>query len=403
MHDSTESSDLSSQSSKKRGHSANGRKKIIKETSKQKQRPYAQKNQEVIELKENAGIDSGTEATLLPEGLAEQDSAYSVAEEHLTPFSSLLCKIIGRGRAEIAQIAHKLDVSENTVYRWMNGISEPRSVHLKHLIEVFPSHYESLVYAFEQTFGSVPEVSLQGLHEVQKEIYQYVLKILATTADNNARFWQITQAIFDYALHHMDRENRGLAMTFAKLMPPHDDGIHSLLEVFVRGTSPWPYVMETKRYLGSTTLAGTAAEHQRMQIWDDTDIDSRVQVEIDQFERCACAVPVTRGHLIGGVLIVSSAQPGFFHDSMVCQAVAECALMMGTALADQDFYPFELLCLRPMPHLQWQDEELALSYRDRIITYARMHSMPFRDAEAQVQLDLEREFEQRAHSKLEHT
>jgi hypothetical protein len=346
MYDGTEPSDLSPQSSKKREHSANGRKRLIKETSKQKQRHSTQKDQKVIEPKKNVEIDSTTAVSLLREGLAEENQAYTVAVEHLTPFSSLLCEIIGRGRAEIARVAHKLDVSENTVYRWMNGISEPRSVHLKHLIEVFPSHYESLVYAFEQTFGSTPEVSPQSLHEVQKEIYQHVLRILATTADNNARFWQITEAIFDYALHHIDKENRGLALTFAKLMPPHDDGIHSLLEFFVRGTSPWPYVMETKRYLGSTTLAGTAAEHQRMQIWDDTDTDSRVQVEVDQFERCACAIPVTRGHLIGGVLIVSSAKPGFFHDPMVSEAVTEYALMMGTALADRisipsNFYAYD--------------------------------------------------------------
>src|SRR2546429_8571756 len=113
MHDSTEPSDLSPQSSKKREHSANGRKKLVKETSKQKQQSYAQEDQKVIKLKKNAGIDSTTTGALLPEGLAEQDSAYPVAEEHLTPFSSLLRKIIRRDRAEIARIAHKLDVSEN--------------------------------------------------------------------------------------------------------------------------------------------------------------------------------------------------------------------------------------------------------------------------------------------------
>ena len=190
-------------------------------------------------------------------------------------------------------------------------------------------------------------------------------------------------------------------MTFAKLMPPRDDGIHSLIEVVMYGTSPWSHCVETKVYLGSTTLAGSAAELQRMQIWDDTDINSRVQVAVDQFERCACAVPVKRGHLLGGVLIVSSARSGFFRDPMVCQAVAEYALMMGIALADKDFYPFELLRLLPMPHLQWQHKELALSYRDRITTYARVYGMSFRDAEAQVQLDLEQEFGQRAHSELE--
>jgi len=402
MHDSTEPSDFSPLSGKKREHSANGRKKPIKETSKQKQRYSILKDQKVIDLKKNAEIDSTPAGSLLLEGLAEQDLAYSGAEEHLTPFSSLLCKIISRDRAEIARIAHKLDVSENTVYRWMNGISEPRSVHLKRLIEAFPGHHESLTYAVHQTFGSVPEMSPQSLREVRKETYQSALEILATTADNNVRFWQITQAIFDDGLRHMDTENRGLAMTFAKLMPPHNDGIHSLIEVIVRGTPPWPHSIESKAYLGSTTLAGTAVEVQRMQLWDERDTDNRVQVQIDRFERCACAMPVMRGQLIGGVLIVSSAQPGLFHDPMICQAVMEYALMMGVALADQDFYPFKLLHLRPMPDLQQQHEELALSYRDRIITYARMHGMPFRDAEAQVQYDLEREFEQRAHSELEH-
>jgi hypothetical protein len=173
------------------------------------------------------------------------------------------------------------------------------------------------------------------------------------------------------------------------------------VEVIMRGTAPWSHLTESKVYLGSTSLAGTAAELQRIQFWDDTDTDSRVQVEVDQFERSACAVPVTRGQYIGGVLIVSSAQPGFFHDPIVCRVVAQYALMMEIALADEDFYPFKLLRLRPMPHLQWQHKELALSYRDRITRYARMHGMPFRDAEARVQFELEQEFEQRACSELE--
>ena len=361
-----------------------------------------QKVQRGIEPKENAEIDNAPARMLLSEGLPEQGQIHSVGEEHLTPFSSLLCKIIGRDRAEIAQIAHQLDVSENTIYRWMNGISEPRSRYLKRLIEIFPSHHESLTYAIHQTFGSVPETPLQNLDEVRKEIYRSVLEILSTVADRSARFWQITQAIFDYGLHHMDRENRGFAMTFAKVMPPYDDGIHSLVEVLMRGSSPWPCSTESRAYLGSTTLAGMAAELQRMQIWDDSDTDNRTQVEVDQFDRSVCAVPVTRGPLIGGVLIVSSAQSGFFREPNVCQIVAEYALLMGVALADQDFYPSELLCLRPMPHLQWQRKELALSYRDRLIAYARTYGKPFREAEAQVQRELEREFEQKAHSELKH-
>ena len=323
MLDGTEPSDLSLQSSKKREHSANGRKGPLKETPKRNQRYSKQKDQKVIRPKKNVEIDNTTAVSLLHEGLAEEDQAYSAVEEHLTPFSSLLCKIIRRDRAEIARIAHKIDVSENTIYRWMNGISEPRSVHLKRLLEAFPSHHESLTYAIHQTFGSVPEMPVQSLHEVRKEIYQSVLEILATTADNNARSGKSRRPFLIMGYIIWIRKTEVLAMTFAKLMPPHDDGIYSLLEVFSRGTSPWPYIIETKRYLGSTTLAGTAAELQRMQLWDDTDVGSRVQVEVDHLERCACAVPITRGDLIGGVLIISGAQPGIFHDPMVCQASAE--------------------------------------------------------------------------------
>lgn len=368
--------------------------------SKQKKQLYMKQDQKITRPKNDAEIDSATALPLLSEGLSEEDLAFSAVEEQLTPFSRLLCKIIPRDRAEIARIAHKLDVSENTIYRWMNSTSGPRPAHLKRLLEAFPNYHESLTKAIHQTFGTAPEVPLPALREVRKEIYQSVLEILATISDKHTRLWQITQAIFDYALDHMDTEKRGLAMTFAKLMPPHDDGIHSLLEVIVRGTPPWPHTTETRVYLGSTTLAGTAAELQRMQCWDETDTNSRVQVEIDEFERCACAVPVSRGQCIGGVLIASCAHPGFFRDPIVCQAVAEYALMMGVALADEDFYPFELLRLRPMPHLQWQHEELACSYRDRITKYARMHDMPFRDAEARAQLELEQEFEQRASSEL---
>jgi len=116
---------------------------------------------------------------------------------------------------------------------------------------------------------------------------------------------------------------------------------------------------------------------------------------------CVCCSSHTRlPHW--GVLIVSSAQPGFFRDPMVCPSSSGICSVEGIALADKDFYPVELLRLRPMPHLQWQHKELALSYRDRITTYARIHGMSFRDAEAQVQLDLEQEFEQRAHSELEY-
>jgi hypothetical protein len=150
MDESIESSDLSPQSRKKREYVADGHKKPIKATSRQKQQHGVQRNQKVTELKENVEVEGYSAMALPSENLAEQDAA----EEQLTPFSSLLHNIIRRDRAEVARIAHKLDVAENTIYRWMNGVSEPRPAHLRRLIEAFPSYHESFIYAIRQTFGS---------------------------------------------------------------------------------------------------------------------------------------------------------------------------------------------------------------------------------------------------------
>jgi len=61
----------------------------------------------------------------------------------------------------------------------------------------------------------------------------------------------------------------------------------------------WPHFIETKVYLVA-------------QLWQVQQLNCNacnsgmtqistvgVQVEVDEFERCACAVPVTRGYLIG--------------------------------------------------------------------------------------------------------
>ena len=279
-------------------------------------------------------------ATAVMSGEQEEQLAYTLTENNLTSFSRLLSNILRRDRSEITRVAHELEVAENTIYRWMNGSSEPRMAHLKRLPEVLSDHRSTLIYAINQTFGSIVEMSFPGLREIRKDVYYRVLELVSTSEDADTRFYQVSQAVFEYALLHMDIERKGLAMMFAKLMPPRADGIHSMRETAIRGTHPWPLAVKGRAYLGSSTLAGSTAVLQRIQLWEDTDCHHRAQVEVDDFERSACAVPVMRGNLIAGVLVVSSAQPAFFHDPMACKAVAEYALMMGVALGDQDFIPF---------------------------------------------------------------
>src|SRR5205807_3026246 len=196
-------------------------------------------------------------------------------------------------------------------------------------------------------------------------------ELFTTTAETDVRSWQITQTIFEYALLHLDSQCQGLAVTYAKVMPALPDGIHSLCEAMMRGNYPWPFALENHMYLGSTTLAGTTAMLQRMQTWDNLEESERLQVEVDEFERSACAYPVVRGRRISGVLIISSTQPDFFADPQAREAVVEYAQLLSLAFPEEDFYPFSTLHLRPMPDLKWQRAELSRSYINRIITCAR--------------------------------
>ena len=276
----------------------------------------------------------------------------------------------------------------------MNGRSQPRPVNLKKLLDVLPQHVSNLAFVINQTFPDVLESLSVDLHEVQKDIYRRVMDIATTTLDDDARQWQITQAIFEYALLHLDTERRGLAITYAQLMPPRDDGIHSLVESTMRGNYPWPFALENHTYLGSTTLAGTAATLVRLQIWDNVSKSTRLQVEVDNYERSACAFPVMHSGCIAGVLIISSTQTNFFANPIACQAVIEYAQLLSLAFSEQAFYPFSLLNLRPMPDLKWQRAEISQSYVNRIITYARNMDISRQEAELLVRRDMETEFEE---------
>src|SRR5256885_4334102 len=325
---------------------------------------------------------------------AHEQPAYTPAEDQLSLFSSFLQHILHHDRAEITHVASTLGVSENTIYRWMNGTSEPRAVYLKNLIEALPEHRNQLTYVINQTFPAMLDALSTGVREVQKDIYRRVMELLTTTTEADVRRWQITQTIFEYALHHLDSEGRGLAVTYAKVMSARADGIHSLCEAIMRGNYPWPFALENYVYLGSTTLAGTTAMLQRIQTWNNLEESERLQVEVDAFERSACAYPVIRGGRIGGVLIVSSTQPDFFADPLACEAVLEYAQLLSLAFPEEDFYPFSMLNLRPMPDLKWQRAEISRSYVNRVITCVRKLEISRQDAEIHVRAEMEAEFEE---------
>jgi hypothetical protein len=296
-------------------------------------------------------------------------------------------------RSEITRIARELDVAENTIYRWMNGSSVPRAVYLKRIPEVLSEQRDNMINAINQTFPGVLDMQPTKIREAQKDIYRRVLELAAVSDEDDTRFWQVSQALFDYVLEHLDIERREIAITYARVMSPHEDHIHSLYEATMRGNPPWSYTLEARGYLGSTTLAGQAAMFQRMQYWSAADVNSRQPVERDEFEHSACAVPILRGSRIAGVLVVSCAHPAFFSMPIAREAVIEYAQLLSVGIADSEFQPISLLDLRPMPSLAVQRERIAQTYISRVLAYARTQGISRSEAERRVRHEMEKEFE----------
>jgi hypothetical protein len=231
------------------------------------------------------------------------------------------------------------------------------------------------------------------VREPRRDIYRRVLELRETVIEDGLRRWQIIQAIFEDALLRLDPKRFGLSMLYARLIPPREDGIHSLYELEMRGSYPWPFTLESKTYLGSTTLAGTAAMLQRMQQWDELDSNGRLQIMVDDLERSACAQPVMLAGRMAGVLVVSSTQPGFFMDQAICRSVVEYTRLLTLALNDCDFYPCSQIHLKPMPDLKWQREEMSRFYVSRVVACASKGNLSLLEAEEQVRQEMEEEFE----------
>jgi|GEM_PF-341361 len=321
-------------------------------------------------------------------------------------FSTLLGFLIKHDRSEVLRIAKEIGVSDNTVYRWLNGTSEPRQSHMQRLLEVLPQARQALFPTPggpRLTTGGTPTASGRSSHDqpehwdVPKEIYRRVMEQAALTVDDASRRWHIVETIFEYALLHLDSACQGLALTYARLMPVRADGsIHSLYEAEMRGQDPWPFALDFKAYLGSTTLAGASAMLQRVQVWSVKDEEARIPVGLDEHEKSSCAAPVMRAGRIAGVLIVSSTQPDFVRNPALPRTVGDYAHLLAAALLDSDFYLPSLVKLVPMPELDWQRERIAKSYLNRVVECARKQCLSFSEAEQQVLQDLEEDFERTA-------
>jgi hypothetical protein len=245
------------------------------------------------------------------------------------------------------------------------------------------------------------EVKTSIFHKtaIQKDLYKRILEIAATVGDDT-RQWRIVQAVFEYMVFRFDAKKKGLAVRYAKVGCEHADGIHSLYETSMYGSSPWPLTSQNLVYWGRTHLAGWAAELQRVQTWDAQDDHQHRPVDIDEYEQSSCAYPMLQAGKLAGVLMISSAQTGFFRDQLILEAVHECALLLSLAFNERDFYSCSSLNLRLMPDLSWQRTEIQRIYVQRMLACVNQTGLPRRHAEAIVKREIELEFEKYAELQL---
>lgn len=333
----------------------------------------------------------------------EEQLTDSIEEEKLSAFSIVLRDILRHDRTQITRVANELEVSPNTVYRWMNGHSIPRPMYLRGLLDVLSEHRVNLVESIYKTFPDTLDAHLPAKREIHREIERQIREITATTEDDHLRMARIEEILFSHLSLLLDSPGHGLSITYAQLMPPQDDGlIHSLREAYMRGSYPWPTHLEYRAYLGSTAVTARAITTLRFATWEDVKEEERVLVTVDDREHSFCAHPVMRHGRIAGVLLISSEDMELLNDAHIMQISNDSAHLLSLGLRDSDFVSPEIVQLRPMPSPSWQHKRLSKIFSNRITQYARIHRVSRIDAEQQVIRDIELEFEELAQQDLRH-
>jgi hypothetical protein len=333
----------------------------------------------------------------------DQELAFTISEDQLSIFSIVLRQALGNNHAQIVRVAKELNIAENTIYRWMNGRSEPRSMHLIGLLEVLPEARTNLIFAINKTFPGVLALTPHTItFELNREVVRTLIEMTAAYPSHETVLEKAQDYIFHHAFLLFGAPHRGLCVTYAELMPPQHDGrIHTLREAKVEGTFPWAPEYPLKAFYGSATLVGRAASTLRASTWDDIGPEDRLLVEIDESERSACAYPVMRRGGLAGVFMISTNETDLFRDLYACEAVTDLAHLYSLTLPISAFTSPKLLDLHPLPGLARQRDVINTQYQQRLTIYTNLGLMAREESEVQVLKDLELELERIGKERLE--
>jgi len=133
-----------------------------------------------------------------------------------------------------------------------------------------------------------------------------------------------------------------------------------------RGTPPWLADLEhLALFLGVESLAGYVVQKQRPTSIEDLRGESLLPAYQTEFEISAAAYPIILEGRIAGCLLASSTQIAYFTQQRVALLGAYSDII-STILAKQDFYPPEMIELKPMASLEKQRQYLS-TFRQRVI------------------------------------
>src|SRR5579875_3130894 len=121
----------------------------------------------------------------------------TLSDDHLSLFSYTLRHILQQDHLETSRLAKTLQVTENTIYRWLNGRSDPRPAHLRALLDALPEHRNELGYAIRQTFPDMLDEPMEQKRELSKGVYRQILKAIAELSIDQGQLRSLVQQLFN--------------------------------------------------------------------------------------------------------------------------------------------------------------------------------------------------------------
>src|SRR5579863_495466 len=271
----------------------------------------------------------------------------------------MLAEVI-RDVHEKQRIAQALGVNPMTLTRWATNQSQPRFLHHKKLLDVFPVQHKqefSALFAveFPESRERSNEQSEEPVEEIPSAFYARIFSAY-TSAPRGLRASSILSLILQQMLSHLDTDQEGLSISVALCTPPSPGHpVRSLHEYAGRGTAPFKSHLDLQPFfLGMEAMTGFVVTqcHELVNQNLREDVGIRPFIRTD-WEESAMAYPLLFENRIAGCSLVASTRVNFFTPARR-RLVQEYTNLMVLALNQGDFYEPSLVELRFMPSLRVQ-------------------------------------------------